>query len=254
MSLSFVKSAVLSSTDGVSHNEETVIDSEEAQSVRASGGGGGVHKPLFEQLRANQEAERERDEEFQRSLRGTRPLDAEDCAHLDAVERAREVREAEARSGLEREVALFRAAKEDRGLAQTVVDEEEGGGEGGGETNEAEGGTRPGTGPSAGGTKREMKKIVPKFTIKKKRKRAPLEPGAERAAGSGKSASDAQNRRPNKDSEEVIVEQSKSSLDVDEGKNGRGNQPPPKKTESESSDDDEGGGLLGLGCYGSDSD
>jgi len=121
MSLSFVKSAVLSSTDGVSHNEETTINSTETQSLRASGGGG-AHKPLFEQLRANKDAQDEKDEEFQRSLRGMRPLDEEDCAHLDAIDRSRQEREHNVKSGIEREVALFRAAREDRGLAQTVTD------------------------------------------------------------------------------------------------------------------------------------
>ncbi len=39
MSLSFVKTAVLSLTDGISRNEKTSIDSNETQSLRASGGG-----------------------------------------------------------------------------------------------------------------------------------------------------------------------------------------------------------------------
>lgn len=50
MSLSFVKSAVLSSSDGISHNEEKTIDNAETTSLRSRNT---AAKPLFEQLRAN---------------------------------------------------------------------------------------------------------------------------------------------------------------------------------------------------------
>ncbi|KAL9184047.1 hypothetical protein ACHAXT_002133 [Thalassiosira profunda] len=226
MSLSFVKSAVLSSTDGVSHNEETTIDNQETKSLRAASGG--THKPLFEQLRANQEAAQEKDEEFQRSLRGMRPLDEEDCAHLDAVERAKGERERAAKSGIESEVALFRAAREDRGLVQTVVEEE--GGEGGAAKDQAAG-MEEARGNSGVAAKKEATKIVPKFTIKKKRKRTPQE---------GEKASDA----------------NKKGSGVNKEEDGKGEKKAlPKAAANDSdSDNNEGGGLLGLACYGSDSD
>ena len=192
MSLSFVKSAVLSSTDGISHNEETIIDNRETQTLRASGAGGGGHKPLFEQLRANKDAEQERDEEFQKSLRGMRPLDEEDCAHLDAVERRRLEQEQAMRSGVEWEVAMFRAARKDRELVQTVVEEEEEWTKGDADSvNESsvvkknlveDDGLKKKTPEesqpitSSGKSNNNnhnniMTKIIPKFTIKKKRKR-----------------------------------------------------------------------------------
>ena len=99
MSLSFVKSAVLSSTDGVSHNEETTINTNETASMRAGASSDSAHKPLFEQLRANADAQTERDEEFQRSIRVTRPLDEEDCAHLEALEWRKAEAEREVRRG-----------------------------------------------------------------------------------------------------------------------------------------------------------
>eukprot|EP01083_Nonionella_stella_P293642 998704_1 len=170
MSLSFVKSAVLSSTDGVSHNEETTIDNKETQSLRASGAGGGSHKPLFEQLRANKEADLEKDVEFQRSIRGTRPLDEEDCAHLDSVERMKNERDSAVKSGIERELALFRAAREHRGMDQTVVDID--GAEDVVRGDAAIAATVKVEQPAATASKqKEAKKIAPKFTIKKKRKR-----------------------------------------------------------------------------------
>jgi len=226
MSLSFVKSAVLSSTDGVSHNEETTINSTETQSLRASGGGG-AHKPLFEQLRANKDAQDEKDEEFQRSLRGMRPLDEEDCAHLDAIDRSRVEREHNVKSGIEREVALFRAAREDRGLAQTVTD---------GDANTKS--SEPNTIATAIAKKEvTKKKIVPKFTIKKKRKRQ----------GSDAIKKSTTDEKQNEAEVVCEIETQDKTQDTKETK---------KTTSNNGSDssDNEGGGLLGLGCYGSDSD
>jgi hypothetical protein len=121
MSLSFVSSAVLSSTDGVSHNEEKAIESKEVKAVRARQ----EHKPLFEQLRSNREEEESAREELQQTLmRGTRALDEEDCAHLDALQREQERREQSFKIQMEDELALFRAAKADRAQADLVVDDE----------------------------------------------------------------------------------------------------------------------------------
>eukprot|EP00578_Thalassiosira_sp_NH16_P027741 CAMPEP_0181102056 /NCGR_PEP_ID=MMETSP1071-20121207/14101_1 /TAXON_ID=35127 /ORGANISM="Thalassiosira sp., Strain NH16" /LENGTH=226 /DNA_ID=CAMNT_0023184983 /DNA_START=60 /DNA_END=740 /DNA_ORIENTATION=- len=226
MSLSFVKSAVLSSTDGISHNEETTIDNKETQSLRASGGG--VGKPLFEQLRANKEAEQEKYDEVTRSMRGTRALDEEDCAHLDSIERRREEKEYTVKSGIEREVALFHAAREDRGLAQTVME----GDDHDAAKEAAKGDVTNRIEPKAILAKKEAKKIVPKFTIKKKRKRV--------NKSSGNTACE---MKRNKDKE----------ASADEGKKCEGNKPSPK-TSGDSDSDNEGGGLLGLACYGSDSD
>mmetsp|Transcript_20161 Transcript_20161/g.43797 ORF Transcript_20161/g.43797 Transcript_20161/m.43797 type:complete len:241 (+) Transcript_20161:111-833(+) len=240
MSLAFVKSAVLSSTDGVSHNEETTIDNTETQSLRAAGGG--AQKPLFEQLRANKDAEQEKNDEFQRSLRGTRTLDDEDCAHLDSVERVKEDKAYAVKSEMEREVALFHAAREDRGLAQTVMIE--GGGNSAEEAVRESAATKAKTDPIA--AKKQSKKIVPKFTIKKKRKRVSQE-------------SDSKNTETNqtavaqkKNSNESKACETKGDKESGTSNNSEENKPSPATNDSDS--DNEGGGLLGLGCYGSDSD
>jgi len=257
MSLSFVKSAVLSSTDGVSHNEETTIDNKETQSLRANNSGG-PQKPLFEQLRANKDAEQEKDEEFQRSIRGTRPLDEEDCAHLDAIERRRNENEYEVKSGIEREVALFHAAREDRGLAQTVVMEEE---EEGDRGDDGGGGARGGiTRATINATaepiivkNKEVKKknIVPKFTIKKKRKL--------RVAQEQKPALSNKNSAEKNKQQQLAIEKKKSSNETtcEANRDDASNnvvEAPAEKAANDSDSDNEGGGLLGLGCYGSDSD
>ena len=292
MSLSFVSSAVLSSTDGISHNEEISIDNNETQSLRAgSGGGGGTHKPLFEQLRANRDQQQERDDKFQRSIRGTRALDEEDCAHLAAVERMRVVKEHDARSTVEREVELFRAAREDRGLAQTMVD--------GGcvgediiydddddresvierrsrdETIAQQISNSSNSNKSLidGSTiaKKERIQIVPKFTIKKKRKTVPSSSSQELDKDHKRTVVDNDVAKTTTDNvfanECGTAKGNAPSCSVTtEGKNEYGtndNEAPSRSEEkkttgaqnqSRSDNYEQRGGVLGLGCYGSDSD
>jgi hypothetical protein len=250
MSLSFVKTAVLSSTDGISHNEETSIDNNETQSLRASGGGGGVHRPLFEQLRANRDAEQERDEEFQRSIRGTRALDEEDCAHLDAVERRREEKECAARSTIEREVALFYAAREDRGLAQTV---------GVGDDNDADSveNSRDGVSQKLNKTsdvvvaKKEAIKIVPKFTITKKKRKLVSQQSDKTTVLAKKIAAEKDVENNHADECET---KGNEKVAGDEAAGKHHGKRTPDEIIHDSNSDNEGGGILGLGCYGSDSD
>ncbi|KAL7511841.1 hypothetical protein ACHAXN_008786 [Cyclotella atomus] len=218
MSLSFVKSAVLSSSDGISHNEEKTIDNAETTSLRSRST---AAKPLFEQLRANKEAEQEAADEFQRSLRGTRMLDDEDCAHLDAVERVREERDREVKSGIEREVALFRARREDRAMVQSVLEEEEG---------EESGTKKDGSGEAAAPKKEAKKTIVPKFIVKKKKRRQDGE-------------SNNEDEKPVKSAkrDDFLACDVESKQNVEDPEVNEAN---PKSV----------GGLLGLGDYGSDSD
>lgn len=224
MSLSFVKSAVLSSTDGISHNEETSINNPETTSLRSRSTSA---KPLFEQLRANKEAADEAQEEFQRSLRGTALLDDEDCAHLDAVTRVREEREMEVKCGIEREVALFRARREDRGLVQSVVGDGDGAEDA--ETDE--------TAKEKTQKKESKKPIVPKFTIKKKKRKSGAESNGE---------------------EEKPAKSLKTSQDkIDKKDTSGNNETNADKAASANTGDSNSGnvtGLLGLGCYGSDSE
>jgi hypothetical protein len=287
MSLSFVKSAVLSSTDGISHNEEISIDNNETQSLRSGAGGGtGIHKPLFEQLRANRDQQQERDDEFQRSIRGARALDEEDCAHLEAVERMRMEKEHDARSTVEREVELFRAAREDRGLAQTMVgvDDNEEEDDDDNRKSMFDRSRRDETvakqisnnnknkflidGNTTTIDKKERIQIVPKFTIKKKRK----------IASSSSSSQELNHRRTLNEKDVVNEKDAVNEKDVVNDTNdndpheceaGKGNARSCVTTEAlslseekdtngaqnqSSSDNHERGGILGLGFYGSDSD
>lgn len=165
MSLSFVKSAVLSSSDGISHNEETTIDSKETQAARSRSS---TAKPLFEQLKANQDADQEREDEFQKSLRGMRPLDEEDCAHLDAIQRGRLEKEDNVKKGIEREVAMFNAAKESRSLTLTVAE---------GDTSEPT--TFAGREAHTFQKKRTAPVVKPVFKVKRKKRDTETVPKAE---------------------------------------------------------------------------
>ncbi len=235
MSLSFVKSAVLSSTDGISHNEETTIDNQETASIRANTSSG-THKPLFEQLRANKELQEAKDDEFQKSIRGMQALDEEDVAHLDAMEEQKREVEERRKSGIEREVALFHAAREDRGLAQTVigegvVDDDSHDVHDGGDEKKTT--VSDNNAAARGAVPAAKKQIVPKFTIKKKRKRV------DNAESKGDTAQKKQS------SASTVLHKSKD--ENDEKKKQTEEEEKPKSNNNVAD-------LLGLGCYGSDSD
>ncbi|GMH91404.1 hypothetical protein TL16_g12050 [Triparma laevis f. inornata] len=77
MSLNFVASAVLSSGDGIGHNEETKIENEDLDNLRrkqenSSGVG------LFDQLQKNKDEAEEAFNQKRSDLMGVRPLDDED--------------------------------------------------------------------------------------------------------------------------------------------------------------------------------
>ena len=114
MSLSFVKSAVLSSTDGVSHNEEVTVDSSETEALRRRG----ETKSLFAQLQENKDSEMEEEEERKRAMRESMSLNVEDCAHLNAIDIARREKELAKRKLEEEELAVFRAAKTYREISK----------------------------------------------------------------------------------------------------------------------------------------
>ena len=121
MSLSFVSSAVQTGTADGGY-EEKAIESKEVQKVNLRN----QHKPLFEQLRENQEEEQAKQEEIQREMmRGTRALDEEDVAHLDALEKQREERERAIQMRTQDELAMFRAARIERQQISLQADDDD---------------------------------------------------------------------------------------------------------------------------------
>ena len=121
MSLSFVSSAVqIGTADG--GFEEKKIENKETEAVNRRN----AHKPLFEQLRSNQEEDEEKKAELQRQImRSTCALDDEDVAHLDSLEKQRSDRERKIQEQTKNELDSFRAAKALRQQAALSVDLEE---------------------------------------------------------------------------------------------------------------------------------
>jgi FAM192A/Fyv6, N-terminal domain len=116
MSLSFVSKTVQTCTEDGNFTE-TAIENKETSllGINRPGGDGGPHKPLFEQLRANQEQEEAERQEYQQSImRGTLALDEEDCAHLDALQRQRAEQQNAVQKQTLEDLQAFRAAQADR--------------------------------------------------------------------------------------------------------------------------------------------
>eukprot|EP00534_Pseudo-nitzschia_fraudulenta_P004707 CAMPEP_0201133562 /NCGR_PEP_ID=MMETSP0850-20130426/49191_1 /ASSEMBLY_ACC=CAM_ASM_000622 /TAXON_ID=183588 /ORGANISM="Pseudo-nitzschia fraudulenta, Strain WWA7" /LENGTH=236 /DNA_ID=CAMNT_0047404241 /DNA_START=23 /DNA_END=729 /DNA_ORIENTATION=- len=121
MSLSFVSSAVQIGTSNGGF-EETAIENKETEAVNRRN----AHKPLFEQLRSNQEEDEEKKDEAQRLImRSTCALNDEDVAHLDSLERQRTDRERKIQERTNNEVENFRAAKALRKQATLVDDDDD---------------------------------------------------------------------------------------------------------------------------------
>ena len=254
MSLNFVSSAVLTSTDGVSHNEEKAVESTEADSVRRQQQAGG-HRPLFEQLRSNADAAQEERDAAAKAMRGTRTLDEEDCAHLDSIERRRMERDAAVRRGMEDEVAAFRAARAERmAEGSTELLDEEGGDIGGAEVGPKIAATKPSIAVAHGTDEANapsLATLAQKVVIKKKRKRQPNGQSASGTTNTNNSSNDgdAASKRPKDADKDVDIEKDGSDTKKEVSQND-GND----KSDSDSAD--EGAGGLGalLGGYGSDSD
>jgi hypothetical protein len=162
MSLSFVASAVQTGTSDGNY-EETPIENTETAAVNRQNS----HKPLFEQLRANQEEEEAKQEDMQRQMmRGTLALDEEDVAHLDGLERQRQERARAIQMQTQDEVTAFRAARlEQQQLLLEGDDDEEYEGD---DRNE---GVVSKTSVVAAPAPAPLK---PKFIVKKRRKRTDL--------------------------------------------------------------------------------
>lgn len=106
MSLSFVSKSI-QTQDPDGDFKETAIEGADHAATSNE-----YHRPLFEQLRSNQEREEEEREEFQRAImRGTLALDEDDAAYLSELQKERERQEALKQQQTELELAAFHAAK-----------------------------------------------------------------------------------------------------------------------------------------------
>lgn len=112
MSLSFVSKSIQTARSDGGFEEEEIENSESHDGRRS---GITESKPLFEQLRANQEQDEEEREEQQRALmRGTLALDDDDAKHLDNLYQQRQRLEDDRKQRTVSDMASFHAAQADR--------------------------------------------------------------------------------------------------------------------------------------------
>jgi hypothetical protein len=248
MSLSFVSSAVQTGTSAGGF-EETAIENKETEAVNRRN----AHKPLFEQLRSNQEEDQEKKEDAQREImRSTCALDDDDVAHLESLQRQRSDRERKIQERTQNEVDGFRAAKALRrqaALAGDLKDDEDNG------DNDIDRSVAAFTGSRNGVTTLGMKEKVtlvpttslPVIKVKKRKRRL----------GSTETTSKSENAEKKKNSEQKT--NSKTELKDEDQSTSFSNEtrtPSRKETEMLSVTIVSNGGGLGglLSGYGSSSD
>jgi FAM192A/Fyv6, N-terminal domain len=113
MSLSFVSKAVQTSTDDGGFEEKPIAEG--AADTEISSSSSLPYRPLFEQLRENQERdEEERLESQKAAMSGTLTLDDEDCAHLQNIQNQQLSLQQKRVKETNMEVAAFRSAQANR--------------------------------------------------------------------------------------------------------------------------------------------
>jgi FAM192A/Fyv6, N-terminal domain len=116
MSLSFVSKAVQTSTDDGGFEEKPIAEG--AADTEISSSSSLPYRPLFEQLRENQERdEEERLESQKAAMSGTLTLDDEDCAHLQNIQNQQLSLQQKRVQETNMEVAAFRSAQANRLIA-----------------------------------------------------------------------------------------------------------------------------------------
>lgn len=142
--------------------EEQEINKEQVDAVNKRN----AHKPLFEQLRQNQEEEQAKQEEMQREMmRGTMALDDDDVAHLGALQQQRTERERAIQQRTQEELMLFRAAKAERQQIE-LEDENDDETEGGASTK-----AQLAPDPALAEAKKKPATLAPKIVVKKRKRR-----------------------------------------------------------------------------------
>jgi hypothetical protein len=125
MSLSFVSKTVQTTTEGGDFVEEAIVSKSGADNDgQTSSSTGGTYKPLFEQLRANQEQADAEQEEYQKAMmRGTLALDEDDVAHLESLRRKQREQQDAVNRKTEEELAAFRMARAERSMKTGTMDD-----------------------------------------------------------------------------------------------------------------------------------
>lgn len=247
MSLSFVSSAVQTGTSDGGF-EEVPIESKEIEALNKRN----AHKPLFEQLRTNNEDDQAKKDEMEREImRATCALDDEDVAHLDSINKQRTERERTIQERTQTEVNTFRAAKALRQQAALsvgdVIENDNDNHDNGNDNNKQEildsTWTEQKARPSAPNHNRTMiPLLVPVIKVKKRKRRAIIDNN-----GTKPTTATGMNNVSNK----KLTKPDSDSLDTEKKKNIKMLQ----LLSSTKKDSNSGGGLDSLlSGYGSSSD
>lgn len=112
MSLNFVSTSVLTSTDGVSHDTETDLG--------PSSGPTEYVKPLFEQLRKNAQEAQDQYDEITKTMRGAKTLDEEDAAYIESLEEKKMQVLHKTKRQEDEEVQMFHAARLEKSMMSSM--------------------------------------------------------------------------------------------------------------------------------------
>ena len=247
MSLNFVSTSVLSSTDGVSHNTETQLQPTSSASLTTH------RKPLFEQLRENAEKDQEKYDEVTKAMRGTTTLDEDDVAFIQGIEDTKAERKFKVKQKEEEEIQMFRAARLEKTMMQSelVQIDDEDSNSNSANVNVNVNAENPNTdlldhhevkqNRDTTVTASSLIGIQPKI-IRKRRRRAP--PSEDKRTGVGAGIATKKVKESSEEKNETNVNNNHEQV----SKSIKGNAEITKSTEQEIS------GLGGLLAYGSDSD
>mmetsp|Transcript_19216 Transcript_19216/g.38404 ORF Transcript_19216/g.38404 Transcript_19216/m.38404 type:complete len:184 (+) Transcript_19216:149-700(+) len=123
MSLNFVASAVLTTTNGLDHKEEQIenddVDAVRRRQIASSGVG------LFDQLQKNKDAKEEEWEAKRNGLMGVRPLDEEDVDHLNAYQESRDKKRRKREEEDDAEVEIFKRTREMKRQGEVVLEKKD---------------------------------------------------------------------------------------------------------------------------------
>jgi FAM192A/Fyv6, N-terminal domain len=115
MSLSFVSKSIQTTRNDGGYDEEPIEDNGKSDGTTNHTANNNYTKPLFEQIRENQERDdQEREDEKIRIMRGTLALDDEDAAHLQSIQQRKEQIEYETLQRTQYEMDAFRVAQAHR--------------------------------------------------------------------------------------------------------------------------------------------
>lgn len=121
MTLRFVKTAVLSSTDGIDFSNEVSVESEETRMARLAAERA-AQKPLFEQLaEQKQKKQDEYDANTKLLFAPPKALDEEDASFLNTMEDSRQEQERLRKEEEMRQLDVFRIRKDMQYVLSTMV-------------------------------------------------------------------------------------------------------------------------------------